>query len=159
MKVFGLAGWSGSGKTTLLLGLVGELRRRGLRVSTLKHSHHEVLVDRPDDDSRRLIEAGAAEVLVAGPERWALLHAAPQPPELTGLLPRLSDCDLLLVEGFKHAPHPRLEVFRPELGKPLIHPGDPGVVAIATTAPGPFAVPRYALEDLAGIADLVVKSR
>lgn len=158
MKVFGIAGWSGSGKTTLMLGLVAELRRRGLRVSTVKHSHHPVEVDRPGDDSRRLLEAGAAEVLMAGPKRWALIHRAEQPAGLAELLPRLTEGDVLLVEGFKRAGHAKLEVYRPELGKPLLHPDDPAVVAIATAAPGPFTVPRYHPDDLRAIADLALKS-
>lgn len=158
MKVFGIAGWSGSGKTTLILKLIAALRRRGLRVSTLKRTHHSVEVDHPGDDSRLLRAAGAAEVLVAGPQRWALIHEVGDAPEpsLTDLLPCFADCDLLLVEGFKRNPHPKLEVYRPEIGKSLLCREDPNIVAIATTSEGEFGVPRYDLDDVEGIAGFVM---
>lgn len=156
MTVIGLAGWSGSGKTTLMLGLIATFRRRGVRVSTLKHSHHRVEVDRPDDDSHRLRAAGAAEVLVASSRRFALIHDRDEAEiTLEDLLPRFGACDLLLVEGFKRGRHAKLEVFRPELGKPPLYPDDPRVVAVATTAPGPFPLPRFDLGDIEAIADFL----
>lgn len=158
MKVLGLAGWSGSGKTTLMLSLITALTRRGLRVSSLKHSHHRVEVDQPEDDSRRLRHAGATEVLVAGSRRFVLFRDESDHTVLTleELLPHFTACDLLLVEGFKRGRHAKLEVFRPELGKPPLYPEDPQVVAIATTAAGPFPVPRYDLGNTEAIADFVM---
>ena len=114
MRIFGLAGWSGSGKTTLLTALIPELVRRGVRVSTIKHAHHEFDIDRPGKDSWLHRQAGASEVMVASPRRFALMHelrGAPE-PTLRELLARMAPADLVLVEGFKRAPHPKLEVHR-----------------------------------------------
>lgn len=156
MKLFGLAGWSGSGKTTLMLGLIAELRRGGLRVATLKHSHHAVEIDEAGDDSRRLRAAGASEVLIAGARRWALFHDANDISNLAALVPRFADCDFLLIEGLKAGAFPKLEVFRPDLGKPLLCREDPQIVAIATAGPGPFPVPQFDPADIAGIAAFVI---
>ena len=133
MKVFGLAGWSGSGKTTLLERLLPELIQAGLRVSTVKHTHHVVDLDQPGKDSYRHRNAGAVEVLVASSARWALLHENRQESEaeIEALLPHLTPVDLLLIEGFKRHRHPKIEVHRPILGKPLLHLEDPTVVAVA----------------------------
>lgn len=158
MQIFGLAGWSGSGKTTLILKLIETLTRQGVRVSSIKRTHHLVEVDRPDDDSRRLREAGAAEVLVAGAERWALLREGRNQPEprLDDVVARFAPVDLLLVEGFKRNPHPKLEVYRPNLGKPLLCRDDPNIVAIATTAPTQaYPVPALHLDDIDGIAAVI----
>ena len=125
MKVFGIAGYSGMGKTTLLERLVPELTARGLRVSLIKHSDKDIEVDRPGKDSYRLREAGCHEVLLLGRRRWALMHElrdAREPP-LEYLLSRLHDCDIALVEGFKHGRFPKLEVWRAEVGKPPLWPG------------------------------------
>ncbi len=159
MKIFGIAGWSGSGKTTLILKLIGELRHHGVRVSTIKRTHHRIEIDEATDDSRRLRDAGAAEVLVVGGRRWALMHELRDgaEPTLEGVLPAFADTELLLVEGFKRNPHAKLEVYRPDLGKPLLCRDDPSVVAIASTADGlDFPVPRYALDDAAAIAAFII---
>lgn len=133
MKVFGIVGWSGSGKTTLLVGLLPELTGRGLRVSTMKHAHHAFDVDRPGKDSHRHREAGATEVLVTSANRWALMHENRDEPEpgIDDLLVRMSPVDLVLIEGFKRHPHPKLEVFRRANGKPMLADEDPHVVAVA----------------------------
>lgn len=133
MKVLGLVGWSGSGKTTLLTALLPLLRARGLTVSTVKHAHHGFDMDRPGKDSHRHREAGAAEVLVVGGSRWALLHeiGGPEPP-LPALLARMAPVDLVLVEGFKTHPFPKIEVHRPALGKPPIWPHQPDIIAVAS---------------------------
>ena len=134
MRIFGLAGWSGSGKTTLLAALIPELVARGLTVSTIKHAHHEFDIDRPGKDSWRHRQAGAREVMVASSRRWALmreLREAPEPP-LEELVAQMNPVDLLLVEGWKRHPHPKIEVHRPSLGKELLYPDDPHVVAIAS---------------------------
>jgi molybdopterin-guanine dinucleotide biosynthesis protein B len=152
--VLGVVGWSGSGKTTLLAALIPALRGRGLSVSTVKHAHQGFDMDRPGKDSYRHREAGAHEVLVATSRRWALLHEVdgPEPP-LPELLARLSPVDLVLVEGFKTHPFPKLEVYRPALGKPPIWPDQPGVAAIATDAALPDCPhPLLDLNDPAAIA-------
>src|SRR5262252_264106 len=140
MRIFGLAGWSGSGKTTLLTALIPELVSRGVSVSTLKHAHHAFDIDRPGKDSWRHRQAGACEVMVSSQNRWALMHElrGALEPSFEDLVRRMSPVDLLLVEGFKRQPFPKIEVYRPSLGKPLLHPDDPLVVAIASdeTLPG-----------------------
>ena len=134
MKIFGFAGWSGSGKTTLIENLIPRFVRRGLRISLIKHAHHTFDVDRPGKDSYRHRHAGAAEVLVTSSRRWVLMHElhGAQEPGFEDQVARLSGCDLLLVEGFKHAPIPKLEVWRAATGEPLLHPNDPDVVAVAS---------------------------
>src|SRR3546814_7799767 len=122
MNIVGLAGWSGSGKTTLLVRLLPELTARGIYVSTIKHAHHDFDIDRPGKDSFRHREAGATEVMVASGYRWALMreHRGGPEPTLPELLARMAPVDLMIVEGFKWDPHPKLEVHRPALGKPLL---------------------------------------
>lgn len=136
MKVLGIVGWSGSGKTTLLVALLPLLRAQGLTVSTIKHTHHGFDMDRPGKDTYRHREAGAQEVLVASGTRWALLHEIQgEEPTLPYLLTKLEPVDLVLVEGFKAHPFPKLEVHRPALGKPPIWPDVPDIVAVAADSP------------------------
>ena len=160
MKMFGLTGWSGSGKTTLIVRLIPALIRRGLTVSTMKHAHKGFDIDHPGKDSHNHRIAGATEVLVSSPKRWALMHEIRgDEPELTldELLPKLSPVDLLLIEGFKREPHEKIEVWRRSVGKPLIAPGDPTIVAIASDEPVPEAtVPVFDLEDEEAVADFIV---
>src|SRR5579864_1295534 len=161
MRVFGFAGWSGSGKTTLIETLVPRLTAAGLRVSLVKHAHHDFDVDRPGKDSHRHRMAGCAEVLVTSSVRWALMHELRGTPELTldGALARLSQCDLVLVEGWKRAAIPKLEVWRAALGKPALHPGDARIVGIATDSsirPIP-ALPAFDLQDAGAIPTFVVE--
>ena len=134
MKVIGLAGWSGAGKTTLLTRLIPHFNAQGLRVSVIKHAHHQFDVDVPGKDSWRHREAGAAEVLVASSNRWALMHElrGAAEPRLPDLLSKLSAVDLVVVEGFKREPHRKIEVHRAANDKPLLFPDDPGIVGIAT---------------------------
>jgi len=159
MRIFGLAGWSGSGKTTLMTALIPELVSRGITVSTLKHAHHAFDVDQSGKDSWRHRQAGAREVMISSQNRWALMHelrGAPEPP-FDELVRRMSPVDLLLVEGFKRHPHPKIEVYRPSLGKPLLHPEDPLVVAIASdeTLPG-ITLPWLPLSDASGVATFIL---
>jgi len=158
MQVFGLAGWSGSGKTTLLTRLIPELTGRGLKVSTIKHAHHEFDIDKPGKDSWLHRQAGATEVLVASSRRFALMHELREAPEpsLDELAARMAPVDLLLVEGFKAHPHRKLEVHRPSVGKPFLYPGDPHIVAIASDTALEAPLPVLALEDIGGIADLIM---
>src|SRR3954451_21378241 len=122
MRIIGFAGWSGAGKTTLLRRLIPVLVGSGLRVSTLKHAHHAFDVDQPGKDSWEHRQAGATEVMVSSANRWALMHEHRGAPEATleELLGRMSPVDLVIVEGFKRHAHPKLEVHRPSLGKPLL---------------------------------------
>jgi len=156
--VLGIAGWSGSGKTTLVRALIPELTGRGLRVSTIKHAHHNFEVDQPGKDSYEHRHAGASEVMVSSARRWALMHehrGAPE-PTLWELLPKLAPVDLVLVEGFKHEGQDKLEVHRPSLGKPLLAAEDPKVVAIASDAEIPEArVPVLDLNDVPAVADFI----
>lgn len=158
MKVFGIAGHSGMGKTTLLERLVPELSSRGLVVSLIKHSHKAIDIDRPGKDSYRLRESGCKEVLLLGNDRWALMHelrGAAEPP-LDYLLDRLQHCDLVLIEGFKQEPVPKIEVWRPENGKPPLFPERPDVVAVAADAELATGLPRFPLDDVAAMADFVM---
>lgn len=156
--VFGFAGWSGSGKTTLIERLIPLLVDRGLRVSLIKHAHHAFDVDRPGKDSWRHRQAGATEVLLASDRRWALMHElrGATEPGLDDLLARLSPCDLVLVEGYKREALPKLEVHRPALGKPLLHPDDPHIVAVATDRRLDIGLPQLDLDDVRAVASFVL---
>lgn len=159
MRVFGLAGWSGSGKTTLLTQLIPVFSRRGISVSTLKHAHHKFDVDQPGKDSWLHRQSGAHEVLIASEKRWVLMHELRGTPEpgLEELLAQMNPVDLILIEGFKRGPQPKLEVHRPSLGKPLIAPEDDAIVAIASDEAIPNArVPVVPLSDVEGIASLII---
>jgi molybdopterin-guanine dinucleotide biosynthesis adapter protein len=158
VKILGIVGWSGSGKTTLITALLPMLRDRGLRVSTVKHAHHGFDMDRPGKDTFRHRAAGAHEVLVTSTRRWALLHEVAGPePRLPDLLARLEPVDLVLVEGFKTHPFPKLEVYRAALGRPPIWPTEPEVVAVAADAVGAGCDrPVLPLNDPAAIADWIL---
>jgi molybdopterin-guanine dinucleotide biosynthesis protein B len=158
MRIFGLAGWSGSGKTTLLATLIPEFVARGLTVSSIKHAHHEFDIDRPGKDSWRHRQAGAHEVMVASSRRWALMHElrdAAEPP-FEELVAKMSPVDLLLVEGWKRHAHPKLEVHRPSLGKALLYPEDPDIVAIASDEPIAAPIPLLPVADAAAVADFIL---
>lgn len=158
MRVFGLAGWSGSGKTTLLTKLIPELIGRGLTVSTIKHAHHEFDIDKPGKDSWLHRQAGASEVMVASSRRFALMHELREAPEpsLDDLVARMAPVDLLLVEGFKAHPHPKLEVHRPSVGKPFLYPADRHIVAVASDESLRLPLPVLPLADAARIADFIL---
>jgi molybdopterin-guanine dinucleotide biosynthesis adapter protein len=159
MKIFGIAGYSGAGKTTLIEKLLPELKARGLKVSVIKHAHHEFDIDRPGKDSYRAREAGASEVMITGGWRWALLHELRDEaePTLAGYLGHFSACDLVLVEGFKHEPIPKLEVHRVAAGRPPLYPDNPHVVALATDARLDTGLPCFGLDDAADIAAFVIE--
>jgi molybdopterin-guanine dinucleotide biosynthesis adapter protein len=160
VRLFGFAGWSGSGKTTLIERLVPRLTARGLTVSLVKHAHHSFDVDQPGKDSWRHRQAGCTEVLVTSAMRWALVHELRGQPELAldEAIARVSPCDLLLVEGFKTAAVPKLEIWRESLGEPLLFPDDPHIRAIATDDPGRFAgcLTAFALDDIDAIATFIL---
>jgi molybdopterin-guanine dinucleotide biosynthesis adapter protein len=159
MKIFGFAGWSGSGKTTLIEQLIPRFVQRGLRVSLIKHAHHTFDVDHPGKDSYRHRHAGAAEILVTSSRRWVLMHElrGTQEPSFEEHVKRITACDLLLVEGFKFAPIPKLEVWRAATGEPLLHPNDPHIVAVASDAKIETKLPLLDLNDVEGISDFIVK--
>jgi molybdopterin-guanine dinucleotide biosynthesis protein B len=156
----GIVGWSGSGKTQLLVELLPLFRARGLSVSTMKHAHHHFDLDVPGKDSHRHREAGASEVLVVSSSRWILLHESREEPEpsIEALIERMTPVDLLLIEGFKTHPHPKVEIHRASEGKPLLCPGDPTIVAVASDEDLPgLAVPRLDLNDPPAIAAFILE--
>lgn len=160
MHVYGIVGRKNTGKTHLVTRLVRAATQRGLVVSTVKHAHHAFDVDQPGKDSWRHREAGCTEVLVTSGRRWALIHELRGAPELSLAegLARLSPCALVLVEGYKTHPLPKLEIWRPSVGKPLLHPRDPRILAVATDAPAALAaagLPVFGLDRLDEIATFV----
>ena len=159
MKTFGFAGWSGSGKTTLIEKLLPLFMARGLRVSLIKHAHHSFDVDHPGKDSYRHRQAGAAEVLVTSSRRWVLIHElrGGREPSFDEQVKHLSPCDLLIVEGFKFAPIPKMEVWRAETGEALLHPNDPHIVAVASDAKVQTKLPLLELNAHEAIAAFVLE--
>jgi molybdopterin-guanine dinucleotide biosynthesis protein B len=158
VRLIGLAGWSGSGKTTLLIKLLPVLIARGRTVSTLKHAHHAFDVDQPGKDSHSHRLAGAREVLISSARRWALMHELRDEaePTLGELVPHLSPVDLVIVEGFKTESHAKLEVHRSAVGKPLLFPNDPNIVAIASDLKSAnVPLPSAHIDDIEAIANLV----
>ena len=159
MKVMGIVGWSGSGKTTLIERLLPRFAELRLRVSVIKQSHHDIDPDPPGKDTWRHRQAGAWEVMLCTPHRWMLTHelrAAPE-PKPKELLGHLSPCDLVLVEGFKRAAYPKLEVWRSALGQPLLQPEDPQILAVASDVPLP-GVRHYHLDDLKAIVHFILEA-
>ena len=163
MRIIGFAGWSGSGKTTAIEKIVPVLKAEKLSVSLIKHAHHDFDIDQPGKDSWRHRRAGCREVLITSSARWAVMHELQDEPELTlrGALARLSPCDLVLVEGFKRAVIPKLEIYRAAVGKPLLCLVDPNVIGVATDTPAALAgttVPVLDLNNVAGIAEFVIRN-
>ncbi len=161
-RVFGVTGWKNSGKTRLVEQLVEELTRRGLRVSTVKHAHHDFDIDRPGADSFRHRMAGATEVAIVSGRRWALMHELrdEEEPPLAQILARLAPCDLVLVEGYKRESHPMIETRRIQASsrEPLA-PAAPNILAIAADHPVDDAqVPAFGLNDVAAIADFIERA-
>ena len=161
MKVFGFAGYSGSGKTTLIEQLIPRFVARGLRVSLIKHAHHAFDIDQPGMDSHRHREAGATEILLTSSNRWALMHELRGEPEpgLRDQLRLFSPCDLVLVEGYKSADIPKIEVHRPSTGNPLLHPLDSNILAVASDAPITATIQVLRLDDLDGIVEFIMRQR
>jgi len=159
MKVFGFAGYSGSGKTTLIEKLIPIFTGRGFTVSLIKHAHHTFDIDQPGKDSYRHRHAGCNEVLITSSRRWALIHELRGAPELplAEHIKRIAQCDLVLVEGFKRERIPKLEVYRAEVGEPLLHPHDADIVAIASDRRIDTTLPQFNLDHHAAIADFVLR--
>lgn len=162
MHAIGFCGYSGSGKTTLIEQLIARLRLAGQRVSVVKHAHHDFDIDREGKDSWRHRQAGAFEVVVASNRRLAKIreYERSEEPTVEQLLAELVECDWALVEGFKHAPLPKIEVWRAATGKPALYPHDPFVIAIATdraaALPEPTERPVLDLGDVDAIAEFVL---
>ena len=152
MIVLGFAAYSGSGKTTLIERLLPRFKADGLRVAVVKQSHHDVEVDQPGKDSWRHRQAGAQQILLTSPHRWMLVEELDGQPEpsLERLLTRLSPCDLVLVEGFRHGAHAKLEIHRDAVGQPWLYPDDPNVLAVIGDPP-PTPIRHFALDDIPGI--------
>src|SRR6202012_1395176 len=150
MKVIGIAGWSGAGKTTLISRVIPYLREQGLRVSVIKHAHHDFDVDQPGKDSWIHQQSGAEEVLVSSANRWALMHELRGGPEphLPDLLGKMSPVDLVVVEGFSPEPYRKIEVHRKANGKPPLFPADPAIAAIATDTALETTLPVAHLDDI-----------
>ena len=160
MRVIGLAGWSGAGKTTLLTRLIPHFLKEGLRVSVIKHAHHDFDVDVPGKDSWQHRQSGAEEVLVSSGKRWALMHElrGTSEPRLPELLAKMSRVDLVVVEGFKSEPYRKIEVYRTANGKALLFPDDPGIVGIAADVTLETALPVAHLDDIPAIAAMMQRS-
>jgi molybdopterin-guanine dinucleotide biosynthesis protein B len=160
--VIGIAGWKKSGKTTLTVRLIEELTRRGFKVASIKHAHHEFQIDDHETDSARHRRAGAGEVVVVGGKRWAMIHELAEEPEpnLEEIFRWLSPCDLVIVEGYKTANIPKIEARRTaQMDRRPLSPNDPTVIAIASdheTETG--GLPRFSLDDIAAIADFIERA-
>jgi molybdopterin-guanine dinucleotide biosynthesis adapter protein len=159
VKAIGFIGRSGSGKTTLIERLIPLLAQRGLSVSALKHARHGFDMDRPGKDSFRFRAAGAIQVMIAAPERWALMTELRGPPRhLDQLLAELAPCDLVLVEGFRsEGSIPRIEVRGPDSAESLAASDDPNLIAVVCDDPVERALPRFARDDVAAIAEFIVR--
>ena len=158
MNVYGVVGWKNAGKTTLVERLVAEISGRGFSVSTVKHTHHMVDVDKPGKDSHRHRQAGAHQVILSSSLRWAImteLRGAPETP-LVELLTHLAPVDLVIVEGYKRDEHPKVEAWRAETGQPLIALNDPTVRAVASNDHPVTDKPVIGLDDIPAIADFIL---
>ena len=158
--VLGIAGWKNSGKTTLAIRLIAELTRRGYTVASVKHAHHDADIDREGTDTFRHRAAGAREVALVTGRRWAIIHELGQAaePPLAEILGRLSPADLVIVEGYKREPIPKIEVRRLEAANTqAMAPDDATIIAVvADHETSSSGRPLFRLDDLAGIADFVV---
>ncbi len=160
LPVVGFAAWSGTGKTTLLRQLIPILRRRDVAVGIIKHTHHDFDIDYPGKDSYELRKSGAAQTLIASVHRRALVveHETPLELDLDTLLESLdpSRLDVVLVEGFRHLPFPKIEVYRSALGRPLMYPQDPTIIAIASNDALETEIPLLKLDDPDEVAGFVL---
>lgn len=159
-NIIGITGWKNSGKTTLTEKLVAELVRRGFRIATVKHAHHEFDIDHEGRDSYRHRKAGASEVAIVSSRRWALIHEleGESEPPLTEVLARLSPCDLVIVEGYKREGHKKIEVRRQDAkDTAALAPQDNSIIAIASdVAITDTTLPVFDMDDAAAITDFIV---
>lgn len=152
--ILSIVGKSGSGKTTLIEKLVPELKSRGMRIGTIKHSAHKIEMDKPGKDSWRHKQAGADTVLVVAPQTIAMVKSMPS-PKLDGLEKYIDDLDLVLTEGFKSGPMPKIEVFRRAAHEEPLCRGDDQLIALVTDTAIDLDVPAFGLNDVAQLADLI----
>ncbi len=159
MKVIGFAGWSGSGKTTLVERVVAALSARGVVVSLIKHAHHSFDIDHEGKDSWRHRQAGCREVMIGSGRRWSLTHELRDEPEpsLQEMLAHLSPCDIVLVEGFKRATIPKIEVRRVAVREPAFYPEDPHIIAVATDVTLDCGLPQLDINDPVAVADFIIR--
>lgn len=160
MKIYGVVGWKNTGKTGLMERLITEISSRGFSVSSIKHAHHDADVDQPGRDSYRHREAGARETILATGKRWALMHELRGDPEpsVEELAARLSPVDLVLIEGFKRASHPRVETHRAAAGQRPKAYEDSGIRAMASDTPlEGLGIPVFHLDDAAAVADFILR--
>lgn len=160
--VVGIAGWKKSGKTTLTVRLVEEFTRRGLRVATVKHAHHNFSIDEGETDSARHRRAGAGQVVVVSEKRWALVTELGDDaePDFAAVIAKLAPCDLIIVEGYKTALIPKIEARRTtSFSRTPLAAADPHVFAIATdhAVSDAGALPVFALDDITALADLIAE--
>lgn len=160
-KVFGISGWKNSGKTGLAVRIVTELTERGFRVSTIKHAHHDFDIDKVGADSWRHRQAGAHEVTIVSGTRFAIMHelrGAPE-PSFDDILARIAPCDLVLIEGYKYEPVPKIEARRLEsANREPLAPSDPHIIAIAADhAVTETSLPVFDLDDTKTIVDFIEK--
>ena len=157
--IFGVIGWKNSGKTTLMALLLEEFTQRGYTVSAIKHAHHSFDIDHPGRDSYKFREAGARQVALVSPKRWALMHELrdEEKPDLTEILTHIGPCDLVLVEGYKGGPFPKIEArSNRSLTQEALSDDDQQIVAIASDgATDTGALPGFDMNDIAGIADFI----
>jgi molybdopterin-guanine dinucleotide biosynthesis protein B len=161
MQIFGIIGWKNSGKTTLTCLLIEHLKARGLKVSSLKHTHHDVEFDQEGKDSFKHRQAGAGEVVLVSRHRWALFNEfGDDEPELTSLIDKLSPCDIVLIEGFKHHQFPKIQAYRSETAQDLLIDQVDGIVAVASDQPlDNLPVVNLDLNDISTISDFIVNYR
>jgi molybdopterin-guanine dinucleotide biosynthesis protein MobB len=159
MKVYGVTGWKNCGKTGLMERLVVHFTAQGLRVSTIKHTHHAVDLEVEGTDTHRHRVAGAAQVMLASGSRSALLseHRGAPEPELDALLAQMAPVDLVLVEGFKKSPHPKIEAHRAAAGSSPLAPGMPSIRAIASDCPVETPLPVFDLDNTRAIAAFIAR--
>ena len=150
-----IVGFSGSGKTTVSVRLIATLKKRGLRVGTIKHDVHGFEMDRPGKDSWRHKQAGSSTTIVTSPKQIGVVMDVDHDHHPLELLPFLAGMDIVLVEGFKRAPLPKIEVFCPEAGKPPACMGDRHLLAVVSAALLDWGVPRYSPDDIEGLCDFI----
>lgn len=160
-RIFGISGWKNSGKTGLAVRLVEEFTRRGYRISTIKHAHHDFDIDKVGADSYRHRQAGATEVVIVSGTRFAIMHElrGAAEPSFEEILARIGPCDLVLIEGYKREAVPKIEARRLDAkNREPLAPTDPHIVAIAADHPvDDTTLPVFNLDDTATIADFVAE--
>lgn len=164
LPVLGFVAYSGTGKTTLLVKLIPILKKKGLRIGVIKCTHHKFEIDKPGKDSFELRKSGATQTLLASDNRWALMTELEHedPASLEHMIARLDSdlLDIILIEGYKHEKYPKIELHRPELGKPLLYPGDDSIIAIASNGEltAPKNLPVFDINQPEQIADFIIST-